>query len=121
VGILFAALAVAFVVSTSIGYWLFGQNGVRAALVGFFVCLTAGVVAEILQVFTSQVLMRVLIGMMLRMSFPMAACLLLVVSRSSLVDYGVVYQLMAFYFVTLIVESWMAIRQLNRPQVSGSI
>ncbi|QDU98535.1 hypothetical protein Pla8534_64040 [Lignipirellula cremea] len=120
-GLLFFALAVAFLGAAPIGFWLFGWEGVAAAGLAVAVCSFAGAVAELSPLFFSQVLTQVLFSMLLRVSLPMGACLALVGLKHPLVEAGAIYQLLVFYLITLIVESSLAVGRMRRQESIGSL
>jgi hypothetical protein len=87
---------------------LAGVAGLGAAVLAMSICLASGVL-----VFwlirnlhgPESVLYQVLLGMMPRMGIALGACMAIYYRGGWLVDAGVVYYLLVFYFVTLAAET----------------
>ncbi len=102
-----------------LAYAWHGWEGVTSAAVAMGVCLASGLLAMWLaELFRhpDQAVPQVLLGMFPRMGIPLIACMLVYLQRGMLADAGFVYYIMAFYFVTLAVETvLMAGRSTNKP------
>jgi apolipoprotein N-acyltransferase len=63
---------------------------------------------------------RVLAGIAARAGVPLIVCLLVALQGEALVDAGFAYYLLAFYFVTLVVETFLLVGQIP-PQVTEKL
>lgn len=110
--ILVAALILAASVAASFAWRVNGMAGLLAVLVAGSACLVCGVLALIAHEFLQKpqlVMYQVLATMALRMGIPLGLCLIFHVQRGSLAEAGIVYYLLAFYLVTLVVETLLAV------------
>lgn len=89
-------------------------SGVLSAAVAGVTCLVGGLMA-LLPVARgrgpNQILAQVLWAMMARMGVPLLVCVIVYVRRGRLAEAGFVYYLLAFYLVTLIVETVLQVGQ----------
>lgn len=65
-----------------------------------------------------NVMSQVLLGMLARTGIPLLVCMMVYLQGGRLAEAGFVYYLLAFYFVTLVVETVLLARD-PRPQVLG--
>ena len=110
--ILSGAVLVAALVAIPIGYSSHGQSGLMAVGVALAICLISGCLALfVAQLFQRPdlVLYQVLFNMAIRMGIPLAICMVIYGTGGLLVKAGMVYYLLAFYFVMLIVETTMMV------------
>jgi len=106
-------LGSAAVILPSAHAWQAG-SGVLSAAVAGVTCLVAGLMALLLGACCrgpNQILAQVLLAMMARMGVPLLVCVIVYVQRGRLAEAGFVYYLLAFYLVTLIVETVLQVGQ----------
>ncbi len=117
--ILVGSLLAAASVAGPLAYVWMDWEGLASAAVAWAVCLVSGLLALWLaELFhhPEQAVQQVLWGMFPRMGMPLAACVLVYLRGGMLADAGFVYYIMAFYFVTLAVETvLMAGRSSDKP------
>jgi hypothetical protein len=80
------------------------------------VCLTGGITAEAaanLLAHYQRPLAAVLAGMLFRMGVPLAASVIVYYHGGVLVQGGMVFYVLAFYMITLMAETWMALGKTN--------
>ena len=102
------ALLVTAVPLFALGCTLHGIPGCLTVAAAFATCLIGAFVSLSLArlfVAPTQVMHQVLFGMVPRMGLPLVACMLVYLHGGMLVEAGFVYYIMAFYFVTLLVET----------------
>jgi hypothetical protein len=112
-GLLTAATFACCAVAGPAGYFLSGRTGlVAACAAAVFCCLGAFGALLVARWFRGPngLLPRVLGGMFMRMTIPLAAVLGVQLSRSPLADAGFVYYVLVFYLVTLAVETGLWVR-----------
>jgi hypothetical protein len=103
-----------------VGYAKHAGPGVAAAGVAAGVCWLGAMVALLLTAFPrgpKQAVSRVLLGMLFRMGLPLVVGAILARRGGPLSEAGVFGMIVAFYFVTLVAETWLALRlipQTNR-------
>lgn len=111
------ALLVFFPLVGAFAYGFRDLDGVMSAAVAMMVCLFAGVISEIaVRLFNdpTQVMYRVLFGMLLRMGIPLGFCMAVHSLGGRLADAGFVYYLLVFYMVTLVVDTLLTLRVMSR-------
>ncbi len=89
-------------------YLVRGPVGLMGVGAAWAVCLVSGLLALLpAELFRHPDLAvpRVLLGMFPRMGLPLAACMLVYLRKGMLAESGFVYYIIAFYFVTLAVET----------------
>ncbi len=104
IGSLLATAIPAFAVAYALNGWL-ACAATAAALV---TCLAGGLLSMLLVQLVrdpQQVVPRVLLGMFPRTGIPLLVCMAAYLRGGPLVEVGFVYYIMAFYFVTLTVET----------------
>jgi hypothetical protein len=103
------------------GYALHQRWGAISAAVAWATCVVAGLMAQGL-VWVRRAAdghgTYALWGMIARMGIPLLACLLVYWRGGPLAQAGFVYYLLAFYFVTLIVQTVMHLGDAS-PQATG--
>jgi hypothetical protein len=111
-----AVLLAALIVAVPIGIALVGAWGAWAAVVAAITVF----VASVLSLFAAaafqsrqEAMWALLFSMGLRMSIPMAACLLVLVAGGPLTTGGFVYFVLAFYLIALPVETLLAMSQIG--------
>ena len=110
--VLIAALAVA----VPFGIALRGTAGMWAAVAADATVLISSMIALLAAEFfhrPSDALWGMLFGMGIRMSLPLAACMFVYLSVSSLAAAGFVFFVLGFYFVALPVDTLLAISRLE--------
>ncbi len=111
--VLWGLLVVTGAVVIPLAYLWRGWEGLASASVAWLVNLAGGLAAlwfsHMLRE-PAQVVAQVLAGMFLRMGIPLAACMVVYLRGGMLADAGFVYYIMAFYFVTLAVETVLLAR-----------
>jgi hypothetical protein len=124
-GALTGATALTLVVVGWIGYARHGLSGLEAAAVAALVCWSGSLAALLLAVWggaPKQAVARVLAGMIFRMGVPLVVGLVLHRRGGALSEAGVFGMILAFYFVTLTVETWLSVRLLapatRRPNMT---
>jgi hypothetical protein len=116
------ALLAALLVAVPVGLALNGAWGAWAAVAAAFTVL----VASVLSLFAAgafqsrqEALWALLFSMGLRMSIPMAACLVVLMVGGPLATGGFVFFVLAFYRVALPVETLLAMSQIGqKPSAS---
>jgi hypothetical protein len=105
--VLLSALLAAGIIALPMAFYSSGADGIFAASVSLAVCLFGGVMALLCAGHFDKphlVLYQVMSGMFFRMATPLGFCTLIYLNGGRLVEAGMVYYLLAFYFVTLSVE-----------------
>ena len=100
-----------------VGYARDGWTGILAALLAAGVCWGGGVASlAIVGMFPAgpQVVHGVLLGMLLRMAAPLAACIVLYKRGGPLVEARVLIMILLCYFVTLIAETCLLLRWYHK-------
>ena len=118
---LLALMALSFAVISPLAYYLSGAQGLAASAVAAGTCLVAGVGALTLaSLFPGRntVAVGVLAGGLVRMAVPLVVVLVVYTRGGMLVEAGMVYYMLAYYFIALIVETGMVLRQFP-PRLSG--
>jgi len=88
-----------------------GMDGIFAACLAGVLCWLCGAISLwIVYVMhhPEQMLKQVLFTMLVRMGIPLTACLVLFVVRGPLYDAGMLFYLLAFYAVTLLLDTYFA-------------
>ena len=118
-------LALCFAVVAPTAYLYQGLTGVFAAGVAALVCAVASGGAAVAASRLSaggQPIAGTLLAMILRMTLPLAFCVVLAVQRGPLVDAGIMLYLVGFYMVALAADSWHSIGRIRsavpRPRES---
>jgi hypothetical protein len=116
-----ALLATALVVGP-VAYWRAGLPGVFSAGVACVTCLVSGLLALWLVQMSSgpeKSIQQVLLGMAPRMGIPLTAVVIVQLIDGTLANSGFAYYLLAFYFITLAIETVLMARSLpDRPTES---
>ena len=105
-----------------VGYWRSDMLGVQSAAVAAAICWVGAMLALLLGGLmrgTKQAVNGVLLGMFFRLGVPLGAGLALYRQGGELAEAGVFGMILAFYFVTLFVETLLAVR-LIRPSGYGN-
>lgn len=109
-------LLVVFPVVAGYGYWTHGQAGVVAAAIAAGVCWLGGVAG----LFASlpfqglQAVNGVLLGMLVRMTVPLAAAAGLFLRGGELVRAGLVEMLVVNYLIALALDTVLSVRMVRR-------
>lgn len=112
-GVLAAATLGCCAVAGPAAFLLSGRMGLGAACLAALSCYLGATGALLLAHWfrgPKNLLPRVLGGMFLRMTVPLAAVLGVQLTRSPLAEAGFVYYLLMFYLVTLAVETGLRVR-----------
>lgn len=100
--------------------WTFGpRGGAVAAAAAWVTCAGAGLLAWWLARLLSdpqQVLLQVLAAMAVRTGIPLAVCMGVYFRPGAWARAGFVYYLLIFYFVTLVVETWMLVAGITAAE-----
>jgi hypothetical protein len=100
------ALLVAGVVVFPVAYWRASLPGLWAAAAAWGVCFLSGLLAfGLIELFNDRALHQVLWSTVVRLSLPLGACVAVHVHGGILADAGFVYYILAFYLITLTVET----------------
>jgi hypothetical protein len=121
--VLAAALVAPFPGFAGYGYWISGSSGILAALVALGICLFAGTLALVVTAVSqrmNQGVQGVFGAMLVRMSVPLVALFLLPKIGGPLNAAGVMGMLMAYYLITLAVETWLSLRFVPASKISGA-
>lgn len=93
-----------------------GREGLIAACLGAGICLfaSAGAIA-MSELFRGphNALAAVLSGMLVRMAVPLIFVMIVYLRSNVLAEAGLVFYVLLFYLVTLAVETWMALAQVE--------
>lgn len=96
------------------GYARSGAAGILAALLAGGVCCGAAVasllVAGPVRSANPQALSRILLGMLIRMGVPLAACMAMTVGGGPLVTAGAPVMILVYYLLMLVAETWLLLR-----------
>lgn len=117
VGIVLAGVLLVWLACAAVGFELNGLAGIGAASAAALVFAVCGSVSQAIGDRLQQqgkALAALGVGMALRTGVPLAIGLFWKVTDSVLAQAGVVYYLLAFYLVTLAVETVLAVSQLRR-------
>ena len=93
------------------------RAGATSAAVALVTCLVSGLLAlGLVRLFRGPngVVPQVLLGMLPRMGIPLAVCMLVHLQGGAVADAGFVYYVLAFYFVTLVVETVLQVGEAQR-------
>ena len=104
------------------GYFTSGPVGILAALVACGICLLCGILALCITAISQKLgqgVQGILGAMLVRMSVPLLAVLALPKIGGPLVAAGITGMLMAYYLVTLAVETWLSLRFVPANKISG--
>ena len=100
-----------------------GSGGLAGLAVAAAICLAAGLAAEgfsTLLASIGQTLVAPMVGMGIRMVPPLFLCLALGVSGQSGREHlPFIFYLLAFYFTTLVMESWLAVKRVADSRTSA--
>src|SRR5689334_10712914 len=97
-------VGVALVIVTPLGFWLGGVRSIGAAAAAAGVVWIASALATIVADLVrrpADVLTSFLLGMLIRMSLPLAACVIVYLKGGELFAGGFVYFVLAFYLIVL--------------------
>ena len=120
--LLAAALLLLLPCFAAYGYLASAMNGILAALVACGICLASGIVALCITAIAHKVnqgVQGVFGAMLVRMSVPLVALFVLPKIGGPLVAAGVTGMVMAYYLVTLAVETWLSLRFVPVNKLSG--
>lgn len=115
--VLTSALLVVGTVVAAVGYAVSGWVGVGSAALALAISLFSGLMALALSVWCRSpelVVYQVLLGMLPRMGIPLGACMIVMLQGGPLAQAGFVFYIMAFYFVTLALETFLVVGGLER-------
>jgi len=101
-----------------VAYWRAALAGVWAAMAAWTICFLSGLLALwLIQRFNGpdKVVQQVLSGTLVRMSLPLAACLAVHLYGGTLAEAGFVYYILAFYLITLAVETMLTAGPQSKP------
>jgi hypothetical protein len=121
--LLAAALAAPFPCFAGYGFWTRGGSGILAALTALGICLFAGNSALVVTAVSqrmNQGVQGVFGAMLVRMSVPLAALLVLPKIGGPLIAAGLMGMLMVYYLITLAVETWLSLRFVPASKNSGA-
>ncbi len=102
-------------IAIPVSYWRSDLPGVYASAAAWTICFFSGVLALwLIQRFNgpNAVVHQVVSSTLARTSIPLAACLVVHVYGGTLADAGFVYYILAFYLITLAVETMLATARL---------
>lgn len=117
VGLVLAGILLAWLICSAVGHEIYGWPGVVAASVAAVISAVCGGVSQAiidrLQA-QGQALVAMAVGMALRMGVPLGIGLFWQMRESPLAQAGAIYYLLAYYLVTLAIETVLAVRQLQQ-------
>jgi hypothetical protein len=100
-----------------------GTGSPTGLLAAAVICVTAGLMSEVLRCFLLRAtpLASLLLGMVLRVAPPLFVCLFLAARHENGWDHlAFVCYLLAFYGLTLALESWFAVQRAGQTAQVGS-
>lgn len=108
-----------------VAYMARDRAGATSAAVALVTCLVSGLLAlalGLVRLFRgpNNVVPQVLLGMLPRMGIPLAVCMLVHLQGGAIADAGFVYYILAFYFVTLVVETVLQVGETQRRPTEKS-
>jgi hypothetical protein len=116
-------LSLFFVLAAPVAVWQFGKAGLWAAVVATAICLTAGWLAMAATAVLApphKPAAHVLVGMALRMSLPLLACLLIDRQFAWLMEAGFAWLLVPAFCLGLAFETVVSVGQLQAlPSPAG--
>ena len=98
-----------------------GSGGLAGLAFAAAICLFSGLIVEVIAcpLAGNSPVGAALIGMMVRMFAPLAVCVVLLATGQSGRDHlAFIGYLLAFYMVTLGLETWIAVKRSSGPQKS---
>jgi hypothetical protein len=116
------SVVVSGVVWLPLAYLRSGRVGLASAFTAAAVCLAAGAMALLIGGFfhrAGHIVGGALLGMGLRLALPLSAIVFVRLADPQRAAAGMVYDILFFYFVILVAETWLAVRQAldtGRPQ-----
>ena len=116
------AIAIIFVIVAPLSYRAHEVIGLWASAIAAAVCLSAPLAASLAtRAFASRdnALTGLLVSMFLRMGIPLAFCLVMQIQTGPLVEAGIIYSVLVFYLVVLAVETWFAMRDVERRHTAS--
>lgn len=105
------------------GYCTSGAYGILAAVVAFGICLACGILALAITAISqamNQGVQGILGAMLVRMGVPLVAMFVLPEVGGPLVEAGVTGMVMAYYLITLAVETWLSLRFVSVTKNAGA-
>ncbi|MGI8978794.1 MAG: hypothetical protein ACR2FY_06185 [Pirellulaceae bacterium] len=105
------------------GYCTNGAFGILAAVAACGICLTCGILALAITAISqamNQGVQGILAAMLVRMGVPLVAMFVLPEIGGPLVEAGVTGMVMAYYLVTLAVETWLSLRFVSVTKNAGA-
>jgi hypothetical protein len=120
-GMLAALLLVALVLVLPFAFWLGGPLVVGAAAAAAAVVWVAsalGIAVGELFRKPNDVLVAMLFGMAIRMTLPLAACVIVHLSGGPLAAAGFVFFVLGFYMIALAADTLLLVLQLNKKTSS---
>ena len=111
---LLATVVLGYAAISPVAAWTQGMLGLWAAAVAALICLAAGMMALglIEGLSASNPLASALGGMTLRMVVPLSAVAAVYWWDGPLAETGMVFYVLAFYMITLAVETYLAVRKV---------
>ena len=122
VSLLLVLFGLFFLLAAPIALWQFGPNGLWAAATATGVCLLAGCLAmgaTAMFAPPDKPAAHVLVGMAIRMSLPLLACLLITQQSTWLTEAGFAWFLVAAFSLGLAFETGVSVGQLQTPSPSA--
>jgi hypothetical protein len=123
--ILLGALSGSAVMVIPVAYMARERAGATSAAVALVTCLVSGLLAlGLVRLFRgpNNVVPQVLLGMLPRMGIPLAVCMMVHLRGGAIADAGFVYYILAFYFVTLVVETVLQVGEAQvRPTEKSTV
>lgn len=113
--VLIVALVLAGAVVIPIAYWRSAMPGVWAASAAWSISFLTGLLALwLVHRFNGRALHQVASSTLVRMSIPLGAVLIVHIIGGTLAEAGFVYYILAFYLITLAVETLLVSRTLPK-------
>lgn len=114
--LLSGTLALFYALAAPLAWRLHGGMGLIAAGLATVICLAAcwlALVVTELMADNAQPAVPLLVGMMIRMSLPLIACLLVTQRQPQLTDAGFAWYLIGAFLIGLLLETVLAVGQLK--------
>ena len=116
IGLLVGVYAAYLLVVAPVSWWLDGNLGLAAAGFATLICLLSGALALVATAFAAtpdRAAAHAVLGMAIRMSLPLIACLVITQRESDLTSAGFAWYLVGAFCIGLFFETAMSLGQLK--------
>ena len=114
--VMFVALVVALPLAFSLSGPMGGWTAFAAAAIVWFASAVGMLIGEMFNGFlrgANEALVKLLLGMMIRMAIPLAACMIVHLSNGPLAAAGFVFYVLGFYLVALPIDTFMSVAEIS--------